>query len=282
MKNSFQSIKKRSHNGATPVRDTKKARTAHSFPPGAPRKLLKTAAPAPNTPLWRLAKAMSVYRRFSPGLGHDGDGLYGALTNNSLKNLMTELNVAGTRVVDIGAADGKVLLAALACGALSAHGVEVAGDALENKFDSMIKVLCRDGVLTTAQTARLKCKVNVAELPEECGDNMEGMLSHYFPQEFSASDTVATESSKLIIVAVWHGFNVEAKQALLRSLCKSQVVDRFVVVGPQNFPYGKPDEILEFMADEKCQWQPKALESLVVKLSGGGETYRATVIGRSE
>jgi hypothetical protein len=231
---------------------------------------------------------MSTYRRYSPGLGHDGDGLYGALTNNSLKHLMEELNVAGTRVVDIGAADGKVLLAALACGAVSAHGVEVAGDALENKFDSMINELRKDSVLSTSQTARLRCKVNVAKLPDGCGNNVEGMLSHYFPNEFTDGNGNGNEeehenensNAELVVVAVWHGFNVEAKQALLNSLCKSGLVNRFVVVGPQNFPYGRSDEILEYMKDQKCKWKPKSLQDLVVKLSGGGETYRATVIGK--
>jgi hypothetical protein len=278
MKSSFQSIKKRSYPNFTPARDNKKMRTSTKKVPGAPRKLKKTTAPAVNTPMWRLAKAMTVYRRFSPGLGHDGDGLYGALTNNSLKHLMEKLNVNGTRIVDIGAADGKVLLAGLASGAVSAHGVEVAGDALEDKFDNMITVLQRDGVLLTSQTARLKCKVNVAQLPTECGNNMEGMLSHYFPEEFNISDS--NSDSELIIIAVWHGFNVEAKQALLRCLCKSKTVSRFVVVGPQNFPYGKSDEILEFMKDEKCIWKPKAVDKLVVKLSGGGETYRANIFAK--
>jgi hypothetical protein len=286
MKSSFQSIKKRSQPSSPSVETTKKMRM--SSPPGAPRKPVPaTKIAETDTPKWRLAKAMSTYRRYSPGLGHDGDGLYGALTNNSLRHLMEEINVGGCRVVDIGAADGKVLLAALACGAKMAHGVEVAGDALENKFDSMIRELRRDGVLSEEQPARLKCKVNVARLPDGCGDNVEGMLSHYFPEDYASvfgkKKTGAKSSSsngKLVVIAVWHGFNVEAKQALLRCLCESRIVEKFVVVGPQNFPYGKSDEILEFLRDEKCKWKPRSLKDLVVKLSGGGETYRATVIGK--
>ena len=292
MKSSFQSIKKRSHPSSPSINATKKMRM--SSPPSAPRKAIPaTKIAETNTDKWRLAKAMSTYRRYSPGLGHDGDGLYGALTNNSLKHLMEELNVDGCRVVDIGAADGKVLLAALACGAKMAHGVEVAGDALENKFDSMIQELRRDGVLSEEQPARLKCRVNVAHLPSGCGDNVEGMLSHYFPEEYKRSKKKSVKNAKnaknaasakgegeLVVIAVWHGFNVEAKQALLQSLCQSQMVEKFVVVGPQNFPYGKSDEILEFLNEKKCKWKPRSLQDLVVKLSGGGETYRATVIGK--
>ena len=276
MKASFSSIKKRSR-CHSPSISNKKSRV--SKPPGAPRKNL--SAKKPKLPP-RLAKCMSTYRRYSPGLGHDGDGLYGALTNNSLKNLMENLDVKGTRVVDIGAADGKVLLAALGCGAISAHGVEVAGDVLETKFDSMVNELRKDNIVTESQRARLRCKVNVAKLPTECGDNVESMLAHYFPQEFGSNPDTTTEenNAELVIVAVWHGFNVEAKQALLRSLSKSKLINRFVVVGPQNFPYGRSDEILEFLKDEKCKWRPKSLQDLVVKLSGGGETYRATVIGK--
>jgi hypothetical protein len=276
MKTIFKQTKKRALSIASPnPKQLKKPRRS----PGAPKKLISSLAPALNTPMWRLAKAMSIYRRFSPGLGHDGDGLYGALTNQSLKKLMVSLDMENTRIVDIGAADGKVLLAGLACGAVSAHGVEVCGDCLEDKFDSMIRLLKRDKVLSTAQVARLKCKVNVAELPEECGSTVEGMLAHYFPEEYTTDETNSDEP-ELIVIAVWHGFNVAAKQALLRLLCKSTVVSRFVVVGPQNFPYGKSDEILEFMKEENCQWQPKALQSIIVKLSGGGETYRANVIGK--
>ena len=55
-------------------------------------------------------------------------------------------------------------------------------------------------------------------------------------------------------------------------------MDRFVVVGPQSFPYGTPGEILDFLQDEGCQWAPREAANMVVKLSGGGETYHAIVI----
>jgi hypothetical protein len=227
--------------------------------------------------------AMSLYRKYQPGLGHDGDGLYGALTNNSLAALFAALPCAGRRVCDIGAADGKVLLAALAHGARAAHGVEVAGDALVGKFDSMVAKLRQEGVVGAGQTAGLKCNVNVARLPTAQEGSVEAMLAGCFPEEFS--DLVATKPGRascprdLLITAVWHGFNVEAKQALLKLLAQSQCVERFVVVGPQSFPYGRADEILAFLKDDAgCTWKPQVTSNIVVKLSGGGETYHAITV----
>eukprot|EP00946_MAST-07B_sp_MAST-7B-sp1_P002422 g2422.t1 len=224
----------------------------------------------------RHKSAMSMYQRYQPGLGHDGDGLYGALTKNSLASLFEQLQCAGRRVIDIGAADGKVLLAALAHGASAAYGVEVAGDALVGKFDSMVEKLRGVGVIGEGQRAGLKCNVDVSRLPKS-QDSIEAMLANCFPEEFS--DSTVGEDTGLIVTAVWHGFNVEAKQALLKLFARSQCLDRFVVVGPQLFPYGRPEEILTFLKeDAKCKWKPRVTSNIVVKLSGGGETYRAITV----
>lgn len=231
--------------------------------------------------------AMSTYRRYKPGLGHDGNGLYGALTSRSLSTIFGSLNVKGRRVIDVGAADGKVLLAALAHGANSAHGVEVAGDALVNKFDSMVEKLRTLGIVSSSQSAGLKCNINVASLPTGC-DSIEKMLADCFPDEFAdlVSDSSMAKSdvnsSKILVTAVWHGFNIEAKQALLKLLARSSCVDSFVVVGPQTFPYGRPQEILDFLIEEaNCKWRPKVTSNAVVKLAGGGETYHAITVSIS-
>ena len=151
------------------------------------------------------------------------------------------------------------------------------------KFDSMVAKLRQEGVVGAGQTAGLKCNVNVARLPTAQEGSVEAMLAGCFPEEFS--DLVATKPGRascprdLLITAVWHGFNVEAKQALLKLLAQSQCVERFVVVGPQSFPYGRADEILAFLKDDAgCTWKPQVTSNIVVKLSGGGETYHAITV----
>ncbi len=278
----FRATRKRATRGHAVVSPAGKRRKG----PGASAGIVSIAGAGAGTTAAAAAAnhkvAMSLYRKYQPGLGHDGDGLYGALTDNSLTALFAALPCAGRRVCDIGAADGKVLLAALAHGARAAHGVEVAGDALVGKFDSMVAKLREKHVIHSGQTAGLKCNVNVAQLPLDQNGSVEAMLAGCFPEEFS--DLVGARAKQtcpreLLVTAVWHGFNVEAKQALLRLLAKSQSVERFVVVGPQSFPYGRPDEILAFLEDDAgCTWSPKVTSDIVVKLSGGGESYHAITV----
>ena len=164
---------------------------------------------------------MSIFKKFSPGLGHDGDGLYGTLTNSSLRNLVENLGVEGKTLIDIGAADGKVMLAALALGAKSVYGVELAGSSLETKFDAMVRKL-RDGFLRQDQKAALKCNTDIVKL--KLGSISE-ILRHQFPSMHRV-----TPGRNVLVSAVWHGFNVEAKEALLTILSRSQHVKRFSLV----------------------------------------------------
>ena len=46
-----------------------------------------------------------------PGLGHDGVGLYGTLTNTTMRRMIERVECEDRTHVDVGAADGKVRVA---------------------------------------------------------------------------------------------------------------------------------------------------------------------------
>ena len=214
--------------------------------------------------------AMSMFKKYCPGLGHDGDGLYGTLTNNSLHDIMTEISPQGKILVDIGAADGKVLLAGLAFEANLALGIELAGDALEIKFDAIIAGLRKKTAgrfPTEKQVARLKCSTDVTSFKN---GSISELLVKCFPNNF----TVAP-GKNIIVCAVWHGFTVTAKESLLKRLANSHFVKSFTLVGPQLKDYGKPAEILEYMKKENPRSTVHKVSSTPVILSGGGEHYQA-------
>eukprot|EP00945_MAST-04E_sp_MAST-4E-sp1_P008966 g8966.t1 len=209
---------------------------------------------------------MGIFKKFSPGLGHDGDGLYGTLTNNSLRCLVENLGVEGKTLIDIGAADGKVMLAGLALGAKSVYGVELAGSSLEVKFDAMVRKL-REGYLRPAQKAALKCNTDIVKL--KLGTISE-ILLHQFPSMHRI-----TPGRNVVVSAVWHGFNIEAKEALLTILSRSQHVARFTLVGPVKKDYGVSEDVLAFVKQSNPKCRIKKISNESATLSGGGEKYRA-------
>ena len=214
--------------------------------------------------------AMTIFKKYCPGLGHDGDGLYGTLTNNSLHDIMTEIQPKGKTLVDIGAADGKVLLAGLAFQANFTLGIELAGDALEIKFNAMIngiKKKTNSVFPTSEQVASLKCCTDITSFNS---GNISELLITCFPRSFRMKP-----GKHIVICAVWHGFTITAKQSLLKRLAKSHFVKSFTLVGPQLKDYGKPDEVLEYMKKQNPRCTVYKVSSLPVKLSGGGEQYQA-------
>ena len=211
---------------------------------------------------------MGIFKKFTPGLGHDGDGLYGTLTNNSLQRLIEHLHVDGKTLIDIGAADGKVMLAGLALGAQAGYGIELAGDSLEVKFDAMIRQL-RNGYLGLDAHAALKCNTDITKM------NV-GTISEILSECFSETYRIIP-GRHIAVCAVWHGFNIEAKQSLLTILARSQHVQRFALVGPVTKDYGRPADVVEFMKESnpRCNIALETTES--VTLSGGGEHYQAVI-----
>ena len=71
---------------------------------------------------------MRVYRLFKKAAGGaDGgvEGVNGSVSPLSLHRILTLLRIHGRRLVDLGAGEGRVLVAAIACGALKAFGHEL-------------------------------------------------------------------------------------------------------------------------------------------------------------
>lgn len=222
--------------------------------------------------------AMRAYRRFVPGLGHDGCGLFGTLTDDSLRRIMGKLSLQDAYVVDIGAADGKILLAALSHGARSAHGVDVAGDCLETKYAAIVAELkcMTPPAIESHQSTALRCKIDIRNSEAR---SIEAFLALVFPlcAQYTATSAAAPN---LVVVSNWHGFAVDAKQRLMKYVARSNRTAKFCVVGPRRQPYGTADEIVAYLEDYgwvDVQRAPR--DDLVVALSGSGEKHHAVIIG---
>ena len=214
--------------------------------------------------------AMAVFKKYCPGLGHDGEGLYGTLTNNSLSNIMKTVRPTGKCIVDVGAADGKVLLAGLAFQARSALGIELAGDSLVTKFNAMvnsIKNKTMGAFPTQNQSACLKCNTDILKFEN---GSMTDLLTQCFPGIFRIQP-----GRSIVVCAVWHGFTINAKESLLKRLANSHFVQSFTVVGPQLKDYGKSTEVLDFLKQQNPKCTAHHVSSIPVTLSGGGEHYQA-------
>ena len=214
--------------------------------------------------------AMTVFKKYCPGLGHDGEGLYGTLTNNSLSNIMKTVRPKGKCIVDVGAADGKVLLAGLAFQAKSAFGIELAGDSLVTKFNAMINSI-KDKTMgafpTENQAACLKCNTDILKFES-------GSMTDLLTQCFSGIFRIRP-GKNIVVCAVWHGFTIKAKESLLKRLANSHFVQSFMVVGPQLKDYGKSTEVVDFLKQQNPKCTAHHVSSIPVTLSGGGEHYRA-------
>jgi len=182
---------------------------------------------------WRFA--MSIFSKFQPGLGHDGVGLYGTLTPASALKVLERLDLKEKTHLDVGAADGKMMLGALALGASKSFGIEIAGDCLEAKFDAMKRKLeAKVGPLE----AKLACNTDVCLLEDV---DVSEWLRHLFQDD----------SSDIVVTAVWHGFTIESKQTLLRAIASAYPrVTRFSLIGPMRKDYGDPDDVIDFLTND--------------------------------
>ena len=68
--------------------------------------------------------------------------------------------------------------------------------------------------------------------------------------------TEAEREAKIVVTATWHGFNVEAKEALLEALSLSKKVTAFVLVGPVKKDYGSINKVLAFFEAWDCKIRP--------------------------
>lgn len=251
----------------TPSKTAKaKKRTAAKAPAVTPTKTQKTKK-APATPKDKWALAMSLFKKFMPGLGHDGTGLYGTLTNGTLRKMLDRCNVKDCTHVDVGAADGKVLMGAMSLGAKNAYGVEISGDALATKFNAMRDELAR--TFPNAGEAALMTSTDICDLR---APTVEGWLTEVFGSD------AAADGSELTVSAVWHGFNIEAKEALLEACAASARVTRFSLIGPAKRDYGNPHHVIEFV--EKRGAKVELVGDDLAHLSGSGENQRVITFQR--
>jgi len=140
-----------------------------------------------------LTQRRSIFQRFQPGLGHDGTGLYGTLTAGTMRTMIERCEVVGRTHVDVGAADGKVLLGALSLGAAHVYGVEISGDGLQTKFEGMRDVLAQSHAMG-ASSARLACSIDICDLR---GATVEAWLNEVFNE---------SDDTEITVSAVWHGY----------------------------------------------------------------------------
>jgi len=246
----------------TPSKAAKKRAAAAAAPAVTPTKTAKkTKAPAtPADPKW--SRAMSIFRKFMPGLGHDGVGLYGTLTNGTLRKMLERCDVEGRTHVDVGAADGGVLLGAMALGAKHAYGLEIGSPAYTDKFDNMMIQLSEQ--FPSAGEARLATSTDICDLRAA---TVEGWLAEVFARGGAVDD-----DSEITVSAVWHGFNIEAKEALLAACAASDRVVRLSLIGPAKRDFGKPESVIEFVAS--CGARAELVHDDLAHLSGSGENQR--------
>lgn len=221
------------------------------------RKLEVVVTPEPKKKKDRWAVAMSVFAKFEPGLGHDGVGLYGTLTDASVRVVLERAKVRGRTHFDVGAGDGKVMLGALAAGAARSFGVEIAGDALETKFRAMKAKL--EAACDETFDGDLKCGVDITDF--------DAPVERWLVDCFNVVD-----ADDIVVTAVWHGFNVEAKESLLAALAMSSSVTAFTLVGPVRKDYGTAAAVRAFFL--RFGTHVSLVHDDRATLAGG-ESYRA-------
>lgn len=200
----------------------------------------------------RWSSAMSLFAKFEPGLGHDGVGLYGTLTDASVRLMLERVGVRGRTHLDVGAGDGKVMMGALAAGAARSFGVEIAGDALETKFRAMKAKL--EAACDATLEGELRCGVDITEFESPVDQWLDELVGD------------------VVVTAVWHGFNVEAKESLLAALARSSRVRNFTLVGPVRKDYGTAAAVHAFFL--RFGTPLRLLHDDRATLAGG-ESYRA-------
>jgi len=213
----------------------------------------------PGEAKWK--NAMSIFRKFEPGLGHDGTGLYGTLTNATLRRMLERCDVVGKTHVDVGAADGKVLLGATALGAKHAYGLEISGPALATKFEAM-----RDMQATKFPSDGEKQLATGTDITELDGSTVEAWLAETFGAGGDDDD------SEITVSAVWHGFNTDAKECLLAACATSARVCRFSLIGPAKREYGGPEAVIDYVKSRGAR--AELVGDDLAHLSGSGENQR--------
>ncbi len=157
------------------------------------RRRRRGATPSPRRRRVTLTRHRSIFQKFQPGLGHDGTGLYGTLTAGTMRTMIERCEVVGRTHVDVGAADGKVLLGALSLGAAHVYGIEISGDGLQTKFEGMRDVLAQSHSMG-ASSARLACSIDICDLR---GATVEAWLNEVFNE---------SDDTEITVSAVWHGY----------------------------------------------------------------------------
>ena len=190
-----------------------------------------------------------------------------------MRTMIERCEVVGRTHVDVGAADGKVLLGALSLGAAHVYGIEISGDGLQTKFEGMRDVLAQSHSMG-ASSARLACSIDICDLR---GGTVEAWLNEVFNE---------SDDTEITVSAVWHGyvlyfdtpltyicrFNTEAKETLLSACARSQRVTRFSLIGPAKRDYGNPEAVIDWVGQQggAC----KLVGDDKGHLSGSGENQR--------
>ena len=110
-----------------------------------------------------------------------------------MRTMIERCEVVGRTHVDVGAADGKVLLGALSLGAAHVYGVEISGDGLQTKFEGLRDVLAQSHSMG-ASSARLACSIDICDLR---GATVEAWLNEVFNE---------SDDTEITVSAVWHGY----------------------------------------------------------------------------
>ena len=149
----------------------------------------------------------------------------------------------------------------MALGARHAYGLEISGPALADKFHAMRDKLVGAG-FPASGAALLKTGTDICDL---AGASVESWLAECFG---AAED----DETAITVSAVWHGFNIEAKECLLGAIARSARVTRFSLIGPCKRDFGNPERVIEYVSS--CGAKCELVRDELAHLSGSGENQR--------
>ena len=199
-----------------------------------------------------VLEELEVVRRPFKGLGKSFYGISGSLTVNSMHKIFNAMYDKNSTFVDIGAADGYIVILALLYGYTSSAGIEFdEGDALRHIYSSIWQTTLNKYPMLLKQSWSPKKPIM------------------YYDTGIEDISSMDSFGANVHIFSFWDGFSEHDSRILLERLKTSKNVTQVCLVRRRSRTWGTFKKVQKYLETIK--------ETVSIEVVYGKEKYLATI-----
>ena len=203
----------------------------------------------------RIQRVYNVYKKLTGGADGGVMGVNGSLTSGKLTMVLKMAGVKGKHFIDMGAGDGRVILAAKLLGAIISEGYELPGNRAHQGVFEAVEMEC-----------------------EETGICPPGAPTVFNLRDIDTLETLEGVTAPTCVFSFWVGFHPETQKKILRLCAENENVVSIAVFRDRKWTiFQNVLDVLNKFAPAKSTWTHDVSETVKTTMMGSRQEHTCWV-----